>query len=146
LVQELRAVIAKATGKQPPEPLPDPPIAAYGEVMLHESAPVADNLQQLHVGAKPFEAESPVTMAQYGMAFGVMEYWCDALLRRSFCSALNVQAGPAALCRASALRRHAQQHGQSAGQAVARKCIPWPRSVAILVRLCTSRCACAGRT
>jgi hypothetical protein len=117
LVQELRAVIAKATGKQPPEPLPDPPIAAYGEVVLHKSATVADNLQQLHVGAKPLETESPVTMAQYGMAFGVMEHWCAALLPCSSSFAFNVvQAGLAALCRASVLRIHAQQHDQGAGQ------------------------------
>ena len=89
-VQLMRRAFQTASNASLPDPLPDPPAAAYGKVSLRERASLHANLAQLHAAKEPFHDDAPASMEQHGIAFGVMDYWCDLdallCLRQKLCS------------------------------------------------------------
>ena len=68
----VRDIIAKNTGKQPPQlDVANTPKAAYGEITLTQQAPLFSNLQNL---SQPISAAYPQTMEQLGQDVGYLLY------------------------------------------------------------------------
>ena len=68
----VRDIIAKNTGKQPPQlDIHNTPKAAYGEITLTQQAPLFSNLQNL---SQPISAAYPQTMEQLGQDVGYLLY------------------------------------------------------------------------
>lgn len=85
------------TGQQLPDPMPEPELVAYGEVVINDTVLLMDSLDQLHIDSDAFVSDEPLTMEGYGLAYGMLSYTCAAAL----CTATSVCTQCPAACRSA---------------------------------------------
>eukprot|EP00892_Ulva_mutabilis_P010462 jgi/Ulvmu1/7789/UM004_0018.1 len=72
--EAVRNTIAKVTGETLPDALPEPDLVAHGKVIFKHVASLMDNLDQLHAEETAIFSKQPLTMEEYGMAYGMLGY------------------------------------------------------------------------